>query len=54
MFLLKGGQRSKAVELLTKQIHQQPTNRLHHILGDLLIKNGEMDKALEHYNAALM
>ncbi|KAI9565221.1 hypothetical protein GHT06_009003 [Daphnia sinensis] len=50
----QAGQRSKAIELLNKQINQQPSNRLHHILGDLLVKNGEMDKALEQYNSALM
>jgi Tfp pilus assembly protein PilF len=51
---VQAGQRSKAIELLTKQINQQPTNKFHHILGDLFIKNGEMDKALEQYNSALM
>lgn len=30
---MKAGQRPKAIELLTKQINQQPTNKLHHILG---------------------
>lgn len=53
-FYDQSGQRSKAIELLIKQIEHRPTNRLHHILGDLLVKNGEMDKALEHYNTALM
>jgi len=50
----QAGQRSKAIELLTKQINQQPTNKLHHILGDLLFKNGDQEKAMENYTAALM
>jgi len=50
----QAGQRSKAIELLTKQIERQPTNKLHHILGDLLFKNGEQDKAMENYTTALM
>ena len=37
---LKAGQRSKAIELLTKQINQQPTNKLHHILGKFNSKGG--------------
>jgi anaphase-promoting complex subunit 7 len=50
----QSGQRAKAIEILEKQIDNQPTNKLHHTLADLLVKSGEPEKALEHYTTALM
>ena len=40
----------QAIELLKKQLKAQSTCHLHRLLGDLLAKNHEEEKAMEHYN----
>lgn len=42
-----------AYQLLTKHIEQNPTSRLHQLLGDVLVRLNKEDKAFEHYNIAL-
>lgn len=42
-----------AITLLEKQAELQPTCKLHQMLGDLLARVHEEEKALEHYSIAL-
>ena len=42
-----------AISLLEKQVELQPTCRLHQMLGDLLARVHEEEKALDHYSIAL-
>ncbi len=43
------GSTNRAVELLQKQLSMQSTCRLHQMLGDLLCKKHDDEKAMEHY-----
>lgn len=43
----------KAKDLLNKALRSQSTGKLHQMLGDLLAKCNEDEKAMHHYNAAL-
>jgi len=42
-----------AITLLEKQVELQPTCKLHQMLGDLLARVHEEEKALDHYSIAL-
>jgi hypothetical protein len=42
-----------AISLLEKQVQLQPTCKLHQMLGDLLARVHEEEKALDHYSIAL-
>lgn len=42
-----------AIHLLEKQVALQPTCKLHQMLGDLLARVHDEEKALDHYNQAL-
>nr|CAD7449488.1 unnamed protein product [Timema bartmani]CAD7460693.1 unnamed protein product [Timema tahoe] len=42
-----------AIALLQKQVEILPTCKLHQMLGDLLLREREEEKALHHYNIAL-
>jgi predicted negative regulator of RcsB-dependent stress response len=42
-----------AITLLEKQAELQPTCKLHQMLGDLLARVHEEEKALEQYSIAL-
>ncbi|KAJ9580300.1 hypothetical protein L9F63_004040, partial [Diploptera punctata] len=42
-----------AIALLEKQVELQPTCKLHQMLGDLLARVHEEEKALDHYSIAL-
>jgi len=46
-------QYSKGIELLRRQVAFQSTCRLHQMLGDLLARTNEHERALDHYNMAL-
>lgn len=42
-----------AIALLEKQVELRPTCKLHQMLGDLLARVHEEEKALDHYAIAL-
>lgn len=42
-----------AIALLEKQVQLQPSCKLHHMLGDLWMRNQNEDKALDNYATAL-
>ena len=43
----------QAIELCRKQVKKHSTCKLHQILGDLLLKSRDEEKAMEHYTIAL-
>lgn len=43
----------KAKELLNKALKHQSTGKLHQMMGDLLAKSHDEEKAMHHYNIAL-
>ncbi|XP_067123755.1 anaphase-promoting complex subunit 7 isoform X1 [Centruroides vittatus] len=46
-------QYQKGIELLRRQIELQSTSRLHQMLGDLLARTNEHEKALHHFSIVL-
>jgi len=47
------GNFSSAVALLHKQALDQPTCRLYQMLGDLSVKQNQLEKAFDYYYSAL-
>ena len=47
------GNAERAVEILRIQLQHHSTCQLHQMLADLLAKNNEEEKAMEHYSIAL-
>lgn len=47
------GNFSPAVALLHKQALDQPTSRLYQMLGDLSVKQNQLEKAFDYYYSAL-
>ena len=47
------GAGSRALELVTKQLGVVSTATLHQLMGDLLAKAGQEERAMEHYGQAL-